>query len=247
MVLGWLGALCLAATGHWAMAAQQEPESLRVGLVHPERPPYFWRHKPEGELAGIYIDLLEALGKATGITFSYHFYPQARLRLYMLRGELDLEPGIDSDWRQAPGERAQSVYTSPFMQSEEVLVFSPQRYLADAGPAQLATLSGCVVLGFNPLEYENEASGGWQKVVTEEQILGMLEKDRCHYAVMPTWVLQFFEKRRPLAIRQSGPVASYVLRLCLGRQHAHLVPLLNAALARMKADGRLDAILNKYR
>ena len=94
---------------------------------------------------------------------------------------------------------------------------------------------------------DEQAPGVWQQVGTEEQILGMLEKDRCHYAVMPTWVLQFFEKKRPFAIRQSTPVASYVLRLRLGRRHAHLVPLLNAAIARMQADGQLAAILDKYR
>lgn len=94
-------ALCLfgadvVSAGEVPAELVDNPQRLQVGLIHPERPPYYsdgHGTRPQG----LFVELLEILATDLNIALDYKFLPQARLREYMKLGDLDIEPGIDPE------------------------------------------------------------------------------------------------------------------------------------------------------
>lgn len=217
---------------------------LRVGLINYDRPPYFWLPRLDNSASGFYIDLLEAVGAKADLEFEYLFYPQVRLRRYMLQGKLDLEPGIDRIWRREPGEEEASVYSKPFLASGEVLVLSKQ--VLDFYAEQQGFVN-CAVLGFNTAENLNETQGqNNQQLLTEVQILKSLDSQRCNRALMPQHVLEYYLSESDYDVIVSNVVKTYILRLRLHRSQQHLLPTINKALEVLISEGEIERLLRKY-
>lgn len=218
-------------------------QSLSVGLMDVDRPPYYWKDDTGG-YQGLFIEVLETLSEETGIYFSYQSLPQARIRLYMLAGRLDVEPGIAPKWRRKKGEAEASVFTDPFMMAEEVYVVSGMKNLTKPRRSDLAEFKFCSVLGFaKPARDDKE---NIQELLSEAQILGMLDKGRCDYAMLPLGVLNYLQRTGAYSVTHSDPFVRFALRLRLHQRHKDLVPVLNEALTKMKQDGRLAKILEDY-
>lgn len=234
----------------WAVglfcASDLNAQSLSVGLMNVDRPPYYWKNDA-GEYQGLFIEVLENLSKETGISFSYQALPQARIRLYMTAGKLDVEPGVDSSWRNSKGEPESSVYTDPFMLSEDIFVVSGMKNIEKPKRSDFAGLKFCSVLGFTKTSFDHkDATRNRQELLSEMQILEMLDKGRCDYTLLPVEVLNYLQQLSAYSVTRSDPVALFALRLRLHQRHKKLVPALNTALDKMKQDGRMAAILECY-
>ncbi|RBW65089.1 hypothetical protein DS893_11600 [Vibrionales bacterium C3R12] len=116
----------LIATLSWGVSNAETV--LNVGLIDQDRSPYFYRSGDNGQIRGAYIDILNIIGEKLDVSFTYKQLPQARIRLYMKNGQLDLEPGIAQDWRLEPGEIKATVYTDTFYRSKEVIVYNPKQF-----------------------------------------------------------------------------------------------------------------------
>lgn len=219
-------------------------EVLTVGLISPERPPYFWRSKDDGTLKGIYVDLLNELTKTSGIKLNYRFYPQSRLREYMRLGKIDLEPGIDSEWRQEKGEQQSSVYSNVFMISDEVYVFSDNHFNNPPTSEQLLSKQLCRLHGFDTID-EGQLKDA-HRLVNESQILDMVAQGHCHYALVPTPVLKHWQKQSEITLNNTAPIVSYQLRFRLNAKFDYLIPELNKQLALLKSNGKFDDIIASY-
>ncbi|MCT4534137.1 transporter substrate-binding domain-containing protein [Halodesulfovibrio sp.] len=236
--------LCLIlALSACSYSLDARAESLVVGLMNVDRPPYFWKDDAGG-YQGIFIDILHELKKETGIHFIYKALPMARLRLYMVVGKVDVEMGIDPSLRTARNEAESSIYSEPFMESKEVYVIGASRGNFDYARNVPSGGKFCGVLGFNKPKFVGETYR--QALLSETQLLKMINKNRCDYTVMPYDAFRYLKEGQLYNLTTSKPIATHKLRMRLHKQKAELLPRLDAALARMKKDGRLAALLQKY-
>lgn len=225
-------------------AAEVNASSLVVGLMNADRPPYFWKDETGG-YRGLFIDVLDEVTKETGIHFSYKALPQARIRLYMVVGKLDMEMGVDPQWRTRKMEVENSVYTEPFMDSKGVYVTSAALGSFDAEKNIPLGNKFCWILGFSTSNVNLNKKR--QDFLSEKQLLKMIDKKRCDYTVMPYDVFRYLTLRDAYNVIASKPISTYSLRLRLNKKYEWLLPRVNAALRRMKSSGRLAAILARYK
>jgi ABC-type amino acid transport substrate-binding protein len=216
---------------------------LTVGLIDTDRPPYFSKPTLSKPVRGMYIDILNEIGKQAHINFEYEFLPQARIRLYMKLNVIDVEPGIDKSWRTEEGEES-SLYSDVLFESKEVIVYNPEYFLTPPSPSDLDSLVSCAIIGFSYLEVEPKKEYAKSKIVTEEQSIKLLELGRCDYAIMPIDVLKHMNTNSNLAM--SSSVTSYKLRIRLNNEQDELVEPINNAIQSMKENGKLAYIINSY-
>jgi ABC-type amino acid transport substrate-binding protein len=213
---------------------------LKVGLIETGRLPYF--SGPTGKREGVYFDLLDKVSKETQIEFEYVYLPQKRIRVQMASGHLDLEPGIAPSWRNETLEQLNSVYSIPFMSSEEVWVFHNKEIKISN---DFTTLIPCNILGFNLLKEQLEASKH-PTIYSDEQALKLLQIGRCDYTVMPLFVVQYYTKIHNRNYIISAPHHTYELSLRLHKKNQHLLPKINNALKKILEKEALKKILSNY-
>mgnify|MGYP000067738395 CR=1 FL=1 len=214
-------------------------ETLSVGFIKTDRLPYFANKSENHPVRGLYVDLLDKISQHTGIKFNYQFLPQARIRLYMRNGLLDVEPGIDSSWRPQPDEVESSVYSIAFMKSKEVIVYNKNKY--PTLPLPKNNLLNCAVVGFANSGFSSES-----KLMAEVQILDMIQKNRCDTAIFPIDVLKYHLTEKYPDIRYTQPVFNYTLRLRLHKSKEHLLDKINNSIQALLDSGEFTQLYNKY-
>lgn len=218
-------------------------ESLVVGVMSADRPPYFWKDKTGG-YKGIFVEVLDELTKETDIHFSYKALPKARLRLYMVAGKIDIEMGVAKEWRQKKGELATSVYSIPFMESKEVYV--THSFYGSFAPETDTPLGEkyCGILGFSMPK--GSVGKKRQDFLCEVQLIKMIDKRRCDYTVMPYDIYRYIIREAKYSVAASAPISTHAMRIRLHKRNEWLLPRVNAALKRIKQSGRLALLLKKY-
>lgn len=244
-------ALCLLV-GAITTAAKSE-NTLKVGLLAEDRPPFYMTSPEGGPLHGIYIDLLNEAFTGTGVRFEFHRLPQTRLRLMMEEGVLDLEPGIDMRWRQRPLELTSSVYSEPFMEDSEILLFANGSYRQEYTKIYMRNLRFCGVRGYEipdalkdylPSEYD---STNQLYVLNEIQALRMLQMSRCDYTYISKLLYRFLNIWNDYEITEHHtPLQNFELRFRLNKKHQNLLEQVNINLAHMRQSGELQRILKRY-
>lgn len=225
--------LLLAVFGHSVQA-----EQLRVGLIQEGRKPYFWTDN-QGQHHGLYIEILQRISKKLDQPLVFNYLPQARIRLYMKYDYLDIEPGIAKSWRNEQQEIDNSVYSIPFLISEEVFVYNRNRGPSpQADESKNTHLKYCSMIGFNKL-YDDDN----QEVRSEEQLLEMVNLQRCDYILMPKLVFDYWAEGRIHSLATTDVIKTYQLRLRLHKSKANLLPDINILLAKMAAENEIDSLL----
>ncbi|UTW57147.1 transporter substrate-binding domain-containing protein [Kordiimonas sp. SCSIO 12603] len=235
------------------VGAVKGEEVLKVGLLTEDRPPFYMASSEKGSLEGIYIDLLNEAFAGTNVRLEFHRLPQTRLRLMMEEGGLDVEPGIDMRWRQRPQEVLGSVYSEPFMEDAEVLLFAKDAYREDYNKIYMRKLRFCGVRGYEipdalkdylPSEYD---SASQLYVLNEVQALRMLEMSRCDYTYISKLLYRFLNIWNAYEIEvHPHALQHFQLRFRLNRKHEKLLERINMNLAHMQQSGELQRIMKRY-
>lgn len=218
---------------------------LDVGLIAQGRPPYFSLPTDSEPAKGLYIDILNAIGKDVGIIFRYRFIPQSRIRHLMNHYRLDVEPGITEEWRLENAEIANSIYSHIILTSSEIIVYNPKNFGKTPNATMLMALSPCSVMGFSELYLEQEAEIKTKQILTEIQVLKMIESNRCDFSVFPEDVAKLQLNKFGLAMTDS--VAVFELKLRFTDKHKILLPLINKAIEKLVNTGAMNEIILKYR
>jgi len=222
-------------------AANAATKVMDVGLIEQGREPYFTKPEQGVQPEGMYIEIFEAISRQSGIQFRYRFLPQARIRMYLKIGMLDIEPGIDPKWRKEQGEELVSIYSDVLFSSQEVLAYNPSRFSRTPDARSLmADYRPCKLLGFNGIESTDDT----HSLTSEEQLLELIRLNRCDWAIFPLDV--FNSKSGYQQIAHTRPVASYELRLRLHNKDSDYLETINMAIRSMKKSGELASILNRY-
>lgn len=222
--------------------SKSEKQILEVGLINQGRYPYFVNSPRQASNRGIYIDLLNQVGKMTNIEFKYKFLPQPRIRHLMKYQKLDVEPGIDMGWRTEERETENSVYTLPFYESEEVIVYRKTSLsFIPTKELDFEALSSCSMSGFHDMDIALKDVD----ITAESVSLTMMELGRCDYTLMPKVVLNAKGKLSD-HLDITSTIKTYDLRIRLAKKHEHLVPKINQAISTLISDGYIDKLFASY-
>ena len=236
----WLLVLTLGLcqlTSSWAA-------TIQVGFYN--APPLMIQH----DRTGVYHDLLEQVSAITGDRFKISYYSIARLQRLFDKGQLDLEPGINPIWRQDAEQPG--IYSIPFAQLEQILVFRPGHQIPVSGPEgltghQVGTIRGYRYPGF----MQSIADGHIERVdVTDEpNLFNLLERGRVNQIFTDRVVQQYWAKKHPHYQRfpTSKTLISLDVMLRLHPSKAPRLAAINQALRQLIERGQVDEIFKRYR
>lgn len=205
-------------------AAQAEP--LRVGLID----------------STIYDDAIVAIVKEAGFEAEIIHETVDILREQFVRGELDMDCCSIPEWRTRADEAEVQLFSDHFFVAADHLILGPNvKKPAEGAPLNLEGLRFAAVKGFNyTLDDQIRLR---VPVDTIEDAFAALAHGRADVTVFG--VQEFFRMQatNPLPV-VLGPVTQrYGLRIRVHKDHVDQLPQLNAAIARMKSDGRIDALI----
>lgn len=233
--------LLILLVGCFSYTTTAATKVMDVGLIEQGRQPYFTPSDKDDKPQGMYIDILDAISSKTGIQFRYQFLPQARIRMYLKIGMLDIEPGIAPEWRKESGEQEISIYSDVLFSSQEVLAYNSSVFSSTPDARTLmANYRPCKLLGFNELEPSNDT----HSLTSEQQLLELIRIKRCDWAIFPLDVLKRTSTYKEIAYTK--PVANYHLRLRLHNKNTDYLEMINMAIQSMQKSGELSSIINSY-
>lgn len=229
---------------HTTAAPLANIKPLSVGLIDGGRPPYYWKSE-KGDLTGLYVDLLRLIEDRSSLSFAFKLIPQSRIRLRMITGNLDVEPGIDPSWRQDIAEQESSLYSIPFMSSEEAWIYSKHHELSKLNYPEIETLKPCSVHGFNVIDIQKQPERE-VKALSELQLIRLIESGRCDYAIMPLDVFSYLSNNNSFHIHMTRPHISYELSFRINKQRTDVLPELDKTLTSLINDGSIERLRMKY-
>ncbi len=190
---------------------------------------------------GPYILVWRAILADAGIPFKNIDVLQGRRRRMFVEGFLTLDCCFSPEWRNRLEEQKTQLFTDSIVTTEIRYIFKKGHVVAIQSPADLNALRIARVRGFNyTLEDYFTHSIPAQSI---GDALRLVEVGRADLTQASR--IQFeFEMARSNRDLEIGGVANYVN--LHGRVHisrAELLPRLNAAIVRMKKDGRIQKIL----
>lgn len=225
-----------------------QAETFRVGIFSTGDQPFSF---PQGSAqAGIYPDLIQAIGRASGDQIELIYVPAARLLRMFELGELDIEVGANPAWRK--DSPIQSVYTDSYATAREILCFRQGELKAgDKGEDFPHTEIGVQTGYFYP-RFEAAFKSGLVRrrdTYNAEQLLRMLRAKRFNAIIISKYAADYYKKASPgeYACDQGAVTDQAGEMLRLPATKANALPRLNAAIAKLKKSGELKAIYEKYR
>lgn len=234
-------ALCLACSAALA-------DTFRVGIFASGDQPFSF---PQGSpQAGIYPDLIQAIGRLSGDQIELVYVPAARLLRMFELGELDIEIGANPAWRQ--NSPIKSVYSDSYAIAREILCFPQGEYRRGDKGEDFPDMEIGVQTGYFYPRFEAAFKSGLVKrrdTYNAEQLLRMLRANRFGAIIISKYAADYYKKTNPGQYTcDQGAVtdeAGEMLRLAATKASA--LPRLNAAIAKLKASGELKMIYEKYR
>lgn len=223
-------------------------DTYKVMLYSPNNPPYIIF---EGDKeVGIFIDIFTEIGKITGDKFEFVHLPIARALLEFDKGNVDIEPGVNPNWRQHLKVIGQ--YSVSYAQSDEVIVFSPGNKIEVNGPADLMNEIVGIVRGFSYPDYD--AAFSTDSIirinnVSQTHLLEQLLKKRFKQIFVGLNTILYFQKVYPeyQSIEIGNVVDSQSVMMRVHPDKAELMPRLNKALETLMLNKEIEKIYARYR
>lgn len=244
LVMIWLTAtLFIMACGH-ALADQP----LKVLLYQPGNPPYTLLEDDKHK--GLFTDIFHRLQEITKLQFELVSRPVARGLAEFDAGRIDIEPGVNPDWRSHM--RVPGLYSISYAKSAEVVVFAPGKKKPVKVPSDLFGDMVGVVRGFVYPKYDAAMSAGMiirldnlsSDLLLEQLLVGRLNQIFIGYDT-----LLYLQKIRPeyKALEIGDVVDEQDVMMRLHPDKADYLPLINQALQQMMKDGEIEQIYSRYR
>lgn len=221
---------------------------LIVGINNAGNPPLTFSQKDDEK--GIYREILEQISQLSGHQFKYLYLPPKRLLFAFDKGEVHLEPGINPAWRSSA--KLPGVYSNPFAVSENIILFAKNKRIAVRKPIdllnrQVGTIRGYFYPGYMSL-FESDRikrlEGDSEYNLMSRMASGridqiFIQKDVAFYWMSKESRFNDFEVGN---VNFKDPIS---FRIHPSKRH--IVKSLNNAIERLNAEGKIEAIYNKYR
>jgi len=233
-----------------SLPLQSQPtfaENFSYIAYDPANEPYHFPKNSQNQ--GILGDILTAIGKITGDTFTAHYFPVARAVYLFDHGLVDIEPGINPEWRTSSPVKA--LYSIPFGQSTEVVVFKQGNKISIKDPKALFNQEVGIVRGYSYPKYDAYfKSGDIIKVsnVSEALLLRQLKYGRLKQIFIGLQTRLYEQKNHP-EYRQfeiGDAVSNLPVMMRIQPSKAEALPRINAAIKQLLANGTINKIYQKY-
>lgn len=201
---------------------------------------------------GIMTEVLTQICTAHGLEVTMAYFPEKRSRMMLLKGEIHAYPKA-REWVSRPEDFD---WTDPIVTSSDVLVFSRHRF-PEGAPESIRGFTVGAILGFNypPLQpmFDNKTITRSDAKSTES-LMRMLLRGHIDVAVTNRYVAEWIignnaDMTADDYIITETPIGSAPYRFAFtkARDYSRVIDIFNRELAAMKQDGRLQAIIEKYK
>lgn len=204
---------------------------------------------PNQPVGGIMADVLREVASTLGYQIQGEETPKNRVEQLVLAGKVDVAPRA-MEWMT---DTRRFAFTDPVVRVRDVVFSRKQAPVRYRVPDDLLGKSVGTHLGYSyPVlkPYFDAQRMVREDARSELSMLRMLNAGRTDVAVLNEAVAQWLIKTEKLQgqfIAADTELDGYDYRFMFGHQWSDFVPKFNQELARMKKDGRLARILNKYR
>ncbi len=223
----------------------QISHAQRIAVAGYHYPPFMY----EDEETGIYFDLIQALGKQSGLLFDWKIYPYARVDKLFELGKVHMEVGSSPIWTQ--GKSEPGIYSLFFYTLEDVVVFRKGENFKvnrpdDLKGKQIGMVRGYSFPQFSPLFDSGQATR--INGVDELQLLNMLVKRRLDQIVISRDLLRYHQKQTPKyrGLMAGDAIGSYEIGLRIHSTQQEVIVPINKALQQLKDKGIIMAIFERY-
>lgn len=220
-------------------------ETFNVGYYWGGFPPFFFDR--EDERKGIFVEILDEVGRITGDRFPKKYYPVIRVKKMFLDGRIDVEPGICPLWRS--DQKSVSVYTKSFYRYREIVGIRNEKYFPVNNVKDLKGISVGVVLGY---EYGytgwDADTGGYIPVecVSERELFKMFRAGRFDVFLSGSAVTSFYKNEFDLNIKEACEMRSADISFRFHISKKSAIDRINKALDKLNENGVIDGIIKKY-
>lgn len=220
--------------------------SFNVVLYNGGNPPYSMIS--ENKNSGIFIDIFNRLSQLTGYKFNFMQLPVARgLREFDL-GNIDIEPGINRNWRLH--QKEVGLYTIPYASSVEVLLGLKTKDINTA-----VDLYGNMVGVVRGYRYQIlDDHFGKRKIVkvenkSENELLKQLSRNHLDYICIGDITAKYYQLLNPKYRIYEGVIelGNSKVSLRLHPKNKIYLDQFNQALSFMVDNNEIKAIYDKYR
>lgn len=229
-----------------------EKDTITLFLPNTDWPPYLL-HTDNGPRGGLFVEVLEEAAKLLGYEISVKFLPDKRGWMLLDAGEIDAHVKA-KEWVLNPDKY---YWTDSFMLSEDVLLYPRESQLQYTSPEALYGKQIAAVTNF--VYPALEPHFGPEKIIRVDvpypcTMLDLLDCHRVDAAIVNRAETQWLMRVRPdLRLERfrmdETPFESAGYRYLFTRKKdwEPFVQDFNDALKKMKQDGWLKALINKYR
>jgi polar amino acid transport system substrate-binding protein len=238
--------VCCGALIAMACAALASAETLPMAGYF--KPPFMME---AGDKPGICVEMVQEAGKRLGHDVSYKLLPIKRLKIEFKAEKILMEPAVTPAWRLK--DKAFSVYSKPHFNSIDVVLTREEDAVEADGPVGFhGKILGCV-LGYSYTDGFQEAfeDGTVQREDAPSHRLNLqkLIAGRVDAIIIHQFTAKYLMQE--LAIDPAGFKSSYTLKttqlsIRFHKSKGHLVPEFDAVLKKMKEDGTIKKITQKY-
>ncbi|WP_417458814.1 substrate-binding periplasmic protein [Kordiimonas sp.] len=183
----------------------------------------------------------EAILKEAGIDVVFSPLPAKRKRRSFIEGYLLLDCCHPPMYRDTPEEKATHLFTDPIYFAQAYYVFRKGEVVPIKDGSDLTSLRVAGIRGFDYMwqdQFGDRIDGR-----DHTDILTLLEMHRADVGIITGLQFRFEMAKRRWPMELGNVMASGYLHASVHVTRPDLLPKINAAIARMKADGRLDKLL----
>jgi len=223
-------------------------ETFVVALYESGSPPLFF--EKGSSKTGIYKDILTLIGSITGDQFEYKYYPARRAMKLFESAGYDIEPGINPAWREAA--EIQGLYTVPFAEANDVIVFRKNEAKKSPKPKDLAGERVGTINGFVYPAFSSAFSSGLvfrEDTRTEFQLMAMLSRKRLNQILIRKDTAEYRIRTNPqFSNLEVGPVIGFVpIMFRFHPDKTGAIERFNKVIKRLIDRSEIEQIYNRYR
>ncbi len=231
----------------WIFPSLLSAEKFRVTFYSPSLPPYYFSE--DDPRTGIFKDILSEIGKITDDKFEFLYLPAARAILMFERGEVDLEIGVNPQWRSE--SNVSGVYTIPYTYCTDSVIFAKGKRIDVNRPEDLIGQRIGVVRGYVYPKFTELFESGEIQVEpskNEKGLLDMLHYKRFDQILMNKVVAQYLIKTeiqyKDFEIGDDVDHIEVMMRL--HPEKSQRISQLNSAITKLKSTGKIAEIYSRY-
>jgi polar amino acid transport system substrate-binding protein len=232
-----------------ACALWHNVQAETLTATSPEWPPFFMQI--DGKPAGIGYEILMEVARRSGDQINIRPMPVKRALKMLHEDKVDIYV-IDSALWNDPADLQDAVFSENLMSVREYIYFMREHYIAVHKPEDLAGKTVHILKDYSYAKFEAAFDNGTinkHEVYNEQSLIETLVKHRANAIFMDSIAFDYNIKKlnySPELFKAGLQLSEAPLGIKVRLAKADILPRFNQAIAQMKADGSIDAIVKKY-